>query len=409
VGSSQGTIFFYSIDNETVESHGSLERNDLYKSNSDFRMEQAFNILHLVSGRPGTDGIVYYMNSAINDQINVSLSQSATALEGGSGAKGQPDVRLDDLGSAYISFGSDQSILYAKRTVNGVSLSENRMVFARMGEWHLDLGLSAIETTPGGDTLLIVGLETNGSKDASNSRLFYSYSLDGGQNWVYPMQLEGILTHGGEGRMRPRIRYYQGRFYVFYYNGTGYIGVRTLNLSGVDPQKAEIPVFLPEKDSLLSTEPLLISAGESDAIYYSITDAKADLESDFYTGPILLEQDVVIFARAFKRGYFPSDLAWSVKYVELATSIESDGEAFVSVYPNPASSFLRIECSGTGSGSVVEVLDVLGRRVYQSGQVGTSGFMEDITLDISQWSRGAYIVRVSNQNGDVFLRAVMIH
>ena len=59
-------------------------------------------------------------------------------------------------------------------------------IFEKLGSWKLNLGLSAVASSPDGDTLLAVGLKTDGSTSASNCSLYYSFSKDGGRTGSIP-------------------------------------------------------------------------------------------------------------------------------------------------------------------------------------------------------------------------------
>ena len=65
----------------------------------------------------------------------------------------------------------------------------------------------------------------------------------------------------------------------------------------------------------------------------------------------------------------------------------------VSVYPNPASSFVNIDF-GQNVGSErarVEVMDMLGRKVYSFGLSNAS----TLQLNTGQYSKGVYLIRIS--------------
>ncbi|GAH38018.1 unnamed protein product [marine sediment metagenome] len=166
---------------------------------------------------------------------------------------------------------SELSVIFVKYSNDGSDDIEDKPIFSEMGEWHLNLGLSAIAASSEGDTLLVVGLLANGSKTASNSKLLYAYSVDGGQNWAYPVEIPGFLTNGGEGRMRPRIKYYRNKFYLFFNNVNGGISMTTIDLTNVDLVKASTPVILPEDDEISDTDSISIESIGSDAIFYSFS------------------------------------------------------------------------------------------------------------------------------------------
>ena len=78
----------------------------------------------------------------------------------------------------------------------------------------------------------------------------------------------------------------------------------------------------------------------------------------------------------------------------------------VSVYPNPANSFVNIDFGqNLGSGQArVEVLDMQGRRVYASGLISTESTLQ---LNTSEYSKGIYLIRISRGTESV-TKKVMI-
>lgn len=63
----------------------------------------------------------------------------------------------------------------------------------------------------------------------------------------------------------------------------------------------------------------------------------------------------------------------------------------LSVYPNPASEFIRI-FSNLQPGSAFTVLDLLGRRIFE-GNTNTEGFAE---WSVSEWNEGIYILQIND-------------
>ena len=78
----------------------------------------------------------------------------------------------------------------------------------------------------------------------------------------------------------------------------------------------------------------------------------------------------------------------------------------MSVYPNPASSFVNIDF-GQNLGSkqtLVEVLDMQGRKVYASGLISVETTLQ---LNTSEYSKGVYLIRISRGTESV-TKKVMI-
>lgn len=63
----------------------------------------------------------------------------------------------------------------------------------------------------------------------------------------------------------------------------------------------------------------------------------------------------------------------------------------ISIYPNPASDILNIELPENLSNSEITVFNLLGQKVFSAELNGTH-----LTLDISTWEKGIYLVRTDN-------------
>lgn len=399
-GEEEGSVHFYNLSDTDVIELGDFGRHDLYSRNSEFRMERYQNQIHLASGKPDNDGVVYYMQAAQSSYLPLSLAANPIELKAGEGRRGRPDLRIDQTGNVFITYGSAQSVHFNSFSVDGLDDVSDLLIVNRLGNWQLDLGLSAIASTPGGDTLLAVALETDGSAEASTCKILYTYSFDGGQNWVYPITIEGKTSNAGEGRMRPRVKFYRDRFYIFYNNTKGGIAVKTMYLRNRELTQTSPPLILPEKDLIYSYEPVSIAAHESDVIYYSFTDSDPDLFSTYYDSPFKLDHDQIIFARAYRGGYLPSDVVWSAKYVTI-TFVEGEqpGEVSLSIYPVPVNNLLQLESFSDFTGKIsIKVFNHAGQIVYVE-LVEKSALMIKHRIDVSEWSAGVYIIEL--QGGPV--------
>jgi hypothetical protein len=67
-------------------------------------------------------------------------------------------------------------------------------------------------------------------------------------------------------------------------------------------------------------------------------------------------------------------------------------ETNVTVYPNPASS--SVTFSGLTENSEILIIDLQGKIIHSSNSVN-----ESITLDVSMYERGIYLVRVNSSSG----------
>ena len=393
-GDGLSSVFFYNLDGAGIDSLGDLGTNDLYRIDADFRMERYQDQLHLATGRPDQGGATHYMNATLGAGLPATLAASQLALEGGAGRRGQPDLRIDDGGNVFITYGSEQAILFSRFSNDGSGDVLDTPVMNRLGSWHLDLGLSAMAATPGGDTLMAVGLRTDGSREASSCELLFTYSFDGGRNWVYPNEIAGYTTNGGEGRMRPRIQFYKGRFYVFYNNTTGGIAVTTIDLRNLVLLKTAAPVIFPSSDSVYTYETVFMTASNSEAIHYSFSETQPDLLSSLYEAPFTISEDRTIYARAYRGGYLPSDVVSAVKKVIITATkqVQSLPEDGLVVYPVPASTKLWMEFGSEYQGEVIlRVFNQNGQEVlFEKIEKSVQSLRHEMNLE--EWTSGMYVV-----------------
>lgn len=64
------------------------------------------------------------------------------------------------------------------------------------------------------------------------------------------------------------------------------------------------------------------------------------------------------------------------------------------IAPNPATKYLNITLPSLQENVNVEVFDVLGKRIYQT-EINTL----KKAIDVSEWNKGLYLVRISSDNG----------
>jgi hypothetical protein len=88
---------------------------------------------------------------------------------------------------------------------------------------------------------------------------------------------------------------------------------------------------------------------------------------------------------------------------EVVTSVpEPNGQAGISLYPNPATDQLTITGLSDFAGCTIEVLDVLGQQVIAPERIGSPSML----LDVSSLPSGAYQLKVSGPSGRVLKRFV---
>ena len=88
-------------------------------------------------------------------------------------------------------------------------------------------------------------------------------------------------------------------------------------------------------------------------------------------------------------------VANSVTFIEDCNAVEEYADAGIRVYPNPASDVIYIEGMGDGNKDLY-VYDMLGNVV-----VAKTSSNNDVVLDISDLSRGFYVIKIVDEKGTV--------
>lgn len=83
----------------------------------------------------------------------------------------------------------------------------------------------------------------------------------------------------------------------------------------------------------------------------------------------------------------------------LESSIESNNLTTSQIYPNPTSDLLNIR---TDAGDKqVEIINLLGQTIYNETVAD-----ENLTLNVSDWTNGVYIIRIKGNNGIAILKFI---
>jgi len=76
------------------------------------------------------------------------------------------------------------------------------------------------------------------------------------------------------------------------------------------------------------------------------------------------------------------------------------------IYPNPATDEFTIQSSKFKVGDVINVLDVMGRMVYQT-KISTAN--TSIKIQTSSWMNGIYLVQIKTTVGVLTQKLVVQH
>ncbi|MGB2279321.1 MAG: T9SS type A sorting domain-containing protein, partial [Flavobacteriales bacterium] len=75
------------------------------------------------------------------------------------------------------------------------------------------------------------------------------------------------------------------------------------------------------------------------------------------------------------------------------TNDDSDNVNMLSIYPNPAESFINLELSSDINVYDVSIIDLMGKEVYNSNSLSST------RIDISSLEVGNYIIVVNTDSG----------
>ena len=162
--------------------------------------------------------------------------------------------------------------------------------------------------------------------------------------------------------------------------------------------KTGAPVIMPETDSVFTYETISMQATNSDAIFYSFSDADPGIISTMYGGPFTIDSDRTIYARAYRSGYLPSNVVSVNKKVIITSTDWKDGlnDSSLDLYPVPASSILSVESVGDYTGEVIlRVYNPTGQVVHLN-KIHKSLHRLQYEIDVQEWPSGVYIMVMQN-------------
>ena len=219
---------------------------NIWRADTDARLRSFGSTLYLVSGKCDGSGAAYFSHARSTGSVISELAGNMQVHSAGNGRTGAPDLYLDRGGNAHLTYGAEYEVYYNRYTPGRQRVfPTDKRIFANLGGWHLNLGLSAVAASDDGRIVVAVALDPDGqSQGGSNSRLFWTYSLDGGGTWSRPAFL-GRTTDAGEGRRRPRLVAVGNRFFLFFRdNSVGGISLASVDMSKVGRNPVIAPITL---------------------------------------------------------------------------------------------------------------------------------------------------------------------
>jgi hypothetical protein len=80
---------------------------------------------------------------------------------------------------------------------------------------------------------------------------------------------------------------------------------------------------------------------------------------------------------------------------DITVGISSALNRSLSIYPNPSNGQFVVELKGEGNASL-NIMDMIGRRVYTQAMIINGTFRQSISLDVA---KGTYVLQVVTGNG----------
>ncbi|MFM2223846.1 MAG: hypothetical protein RJA07_48 [Bacteroidota bacterium] len=103
-------------------------------------------------------------------------------------------------------------------------------------------------------------------------------------------------------------------------------------------------------------------------------------------------------------GGLPNTPNFALGKLNCPTGIEEqviNNEA-IRVYPNPTEEKLTVSSYQLLGNTKVEVIDVLGRNVFAKQYINSKS--QEILLDVSCYTKGIYVLKVTNEKGNVMTK-----
>jgi len=220
---------------------------NIWRADTDARLRAHGDTLFLVSGKCDGNGAAFFSHARAGGPVLAELRGNMRVHSAGNGRTGAPDLYLDRKGNAHLTYGAAYEVYYNRYDSSRQKVfAADKRLFSNLGGWHLNLGMSAVAASDDGNVVVAVALDPDGlSQGARQSRLLWTYSLDGGKNWSRPEDL-GRVTDGGEGRRRPRLVAVGKKFFLFFRdNSVGGISLASVDMTDAGMGRAVIaPISL---------------------------------------------------------------------------------------------------------------------------------------------------------------------
>jgi len=189
------------------------------RTDNDYRIESAGAGVVLASGSPGPVDPVHVAFAAdASGDVLAQWQSTHTTHEGGAGRRGGPSAFVDSTGAVHVAYGAESSLHYAGYSAAGMLVAPDVQALGGLGTWHLSYGNGVVVASADGSQVVVVaGQNLDGDATASGAELMWAESSDGGATFS-PAQSTGLVTDGGEGRMRPRLLHVDDTLMLLYFD-----------------------------------------------------------------------------------------------------------------------------------------------------------------------------------------------
>ncbi|MBR4218224.1 MAG: chitobiase/beta-hexosaminidase C-terminal domain-containing protein [Bacteroidales bacterium] len=163
------------------------------------------------------------------------------------------------------------------------------------------------------------------------------------------------------------------------------------------------PVFSVPEGTYTEVQTVEITCDyEGAEIYYTIDGTDPDTSDTYltYKEPIVISETTVL--KAYAEGWYinPSPIVMA-KYVIEPAGVKEISVVDAKVYPNPATSFVKVEM-GDASAQRVEVISMNGQKVYTAANQG-----DNFTISMSNFTKGVYFIRIITTDNKMVVKKVV--
>ena len=176
----------------------------------------------------------------------------------------------------------------------------------------------------------------------------------------------------------------------------------TLNY-GLSWDTLPAPEFSIPEGTYTEAQTLELTCLNPDAIiYYTLDGSDPDTNEAalIYEKPIEITETTIVKAYAWSPYAYESAIV-TAKYVIEPAGVKEISVVDAKVYPNPATSFVKVEM-GDASAQRVEVISMNGQKVYTAANQG-----DNFTISMSNFTKGVYFIRIITTDNEMVVKKVV--